>query len=101
MEALAVCRVGGGAGKAASPKGPSRVAGGSGRAGAAAAGVVAKSTAEGVLAGQALVSDWRVQFGDRGWAGGQLRACGDMFSVVVNGKCMGCRAAAKKNDIVR
>ena len=53
VEALAVCRVGGGAGKAASPKGPCKVAGGSGRAGAAAAGVVAKSTAKGELAGQA------------------------------------------------
>ena len=53
VEALAVCRVGGGAGKAASPKGLCRVAGGSGRAGAAAAGVVAKSTAKGELAGQA------------------------------------------------
>ena len=71
VEALAVCRVGGGAGKAASPKGPCKVAGGSGRAGAAAAGVVAKSTAKGELAGQALGSDWRVQDGDRGWAGGQ------------------------------
>jgi hypothetical protein len=100
VEALAVCRVGGGAGKAASPKGPRRVAGGSGRAGAAASGVVAKSTVKGELAGQALGSDWRVQYGDRGWAGGQHRACGDMSSVVVNGKCMGFRAAAKEHDIV-
>ncbi len=39
VDALVVCRVGGGAGKAASPEGPFKAAGGSRRACAAEAGV--------------------------------------------------------------
>ncbi len=72
-------------------KAPARWQGAAGEPGRRRQVSLAKSTAKGELAGQALGSDLRVQYGDRGWAGGQHRAHGEMSSLVVNGKgCKGC-----------